>query len=146
MCDNSDKNSWKSKNDVLILETSFSRLKCWTRKRLRTRLWFTETDRKLASPTESAGQRSGLREHLGAGCLNRWSRAARGAYVTCKEWNLAYTGIRFEMWRLRFNAGGTADIMIVISVPGYWCIPGLFYLESFFPGCWNLKGEELWNL
>lgn len=38
----------------------------WIEERQRTRLGFSETDRKLASPTESAGQGRRSWEHSGA--------------------------------------------------------------------------------
>ena len=37
--------------------------------------------------------------------------------------------------KIRFNAGGTADFILIISVPGYLSIPGLFV----FPGMQHLK-------
>ena len=75
---------------------------------------------------------------MGADRLNS-SRAVRIAYVTCKEWNRKRLDRKdFEQQRLvlsdekfcqgRFNAGGTADIITIISVPGYLCITGLFAL------------------
>ena len=37
-----------------------------------------------------------------------------------------------------FNAGGTADFILIISVPGYLSIPGLFY----FSGIQHLKDHK----
>ena len=50
--------------------------------------------------------------------ISEKSRAARVAYVTCKEWSLKKY--------MELNAGGTADLILIISVPGYCCIPGRF--------------------
>ena len=35
--------------------------------------------------------------------------------------------------KIRFNAGGTADFILIISVPGYLSIPGLFVVKNKKP-------------
>ena len=76
----------------------------------RTRLGFSEADRNMASPTESAIWKRKLREHLGAdrSNLNLHSRFGRRPVRSCPRYGHKRGNVSLTKERTHFNAGGTA--------------------------------------